>query len=105
MDGRPWEVCMVAWMRDLRRLGYTYSESWAMAEKAYPPRGRDAAAPDALFDENGDVQVSHRDFFREACRVAWHGERPGLERFSLDMLSPLDWSSDARIVGMAQRAS
>lgn len=88
---------MVAWLSTLKGLGYSWGEAWAMAEKAYPPRGRDAAPPESLFDENGDVQVSHADFFREACRAAWHGERPRLARFSLDMMASLDWTRPARV--------
>jgi hypothetical protein len=94
-----WEGNVVARLREIRaaRAGVTFAEAWAVAGKDFPPRGRDAAVPGALFDENGEAEVSHVDFFREACRVAWHGEQPGLARFSLDLLASLDSSSAARV--------
>lgn len=92
----PWEALVVDQLIRHKRNGLTHDEAWALAERMYPPRGRDVmAASGTLFDPaTGDVEISLAEFLKTVTRRAWHdytGPEPGqgkyLRFFTVDIVA------------------
>lgn len=100
-----WEARMVDSLVALKRSGCRdFDYAWAQAVKANPPRGRDAAVT-ALFDEDGLPQVSLADAFCNYAEDAWHGRKPGLRAFSMDLVRELDHTTAAQRPGRIKAAA
>lgn len=93
-----WHAQVVAHMRDSKRTGCTFEAAWMAAMLEYPPRGRNVDYRETLFPDGDEGGCTLYAFFKEACRVAWHGEQPRLRHFTLEMLAPAEEEFDYRSV-------
>jgi hypothetical protein len=102
-----WTTRVVDELLEQKRRAVPFDDAWQAVLAVHPPRSRDDYEP-MLFDER-EVAAKTRPgrntfvgFFREACRVAWHGEQPALRHFTLDMLAAVE---DDRSYAARRRAA
>jgi hypothetical protein len=102
-----WDVgAVVASLRESKRLGIQFEDAWVRATAANPPWASDKRVTvdpegDQLVLREGgqdsEVEESHYESVRRYCRDAWHGYRPALAHFSLDMMGSADYTRTAKI--------
>lgn len=94
-----WEARVVESLCDSKRRRFTFAVARCRAERAHPPRARDMAAGDTLFDDRGEVTESPYDAFWRWCEMEYRGERTTRHRFTPEMLAAPDWSRPAKVAG------
>ena len=92
-----------------KRLGLTFDRAWSEATRAFgkPRDTADAGLSPQLFAVEGEdyAELPRSECFREYCWDAWHGEKPGLRGFTLDMLYGPDSSQPALVSGVIKQAA
>ena len=98
-----WQSEVVAYLRMCKDAGMDFDGAWYAALERHPPRGTGFG--------NGRKQLSFEDdgeptlvqFLEQACRTAWHNERPELAGLSMDLLDVP--SGGSRFTRTAQHAT
>lgn len=66
-----WKDGIVVELARCKRAGMTFEVAWTVAMRVHPPRPMDMGPARPTFED----EVGVVDFFRDACRDAWHGRR------------------------------
>lgn len=80
-----WDSALIADCCKHKAEGRSFEVGFALALRANPPRSR----------VDRDIVADVRGF----CDDAWHGRRPALRGFSLEMLLASDRATEARSAG------
>lgn len=109
MREAAWNSAVISSLIDSKSAGWSHEYAWRVAMKAHPPPRQSALRGEAQLslvpDEGSDYEeIGHAEFFREATRQAYTGERPGLAHFTFDLVGDADETASAR-VGRNRRAA
>jgi hypothetical protein len=106
-----WEQKMVGHLRRSKAEGITFDVAWGRALRMHPPRGRYTGPVEpeqqALFSdgkEDGPLETQEQ-FLRRVASDAWHGRRPKLKNFTLDILREGEGGSSAVKAGHIRQAA
>lgn len=81
-----WQGAVVGYLCQLKGEGREFDESWELAMRRFPARGRDLGEyRPSLIPRPGDGE-SVVEFFRRACDDAWHDRRRALRHFSVSAM-------------------
>lgn len=82
---QDWTAAVVGYLCQLKADGRDFDESWELAVRRFPPRGRDLGeARPTLWAAPGDESVVAAT--RRFCDDAWHGRRPALRHFAVESM-------------------
>jgi hypothetical protein len=109
-----WEQRIVAHLRRSKAEGITFDVAWDRATRLHPPRGRycgpieqaeqQTLFPDGKQEQDGPLET-HEQFLRRVSSDAWHGRRPKLKNFTLDILREGEGGSSAVKAGHIRQAA
>lgn len=83
-----WQSDVVALLRECKDNGWDFESAWQMTIRRYPPRGPGMGQRQMTLEDDGEPTLVQ--FLEQACRQAWHNERPELARISTDLLDPIE---------------